>query len=84
MNQLQTPAQHKELDDLVESDDRVLGGIPCFKGTRVPVALILKHLSLGWSLADIHKAYPTVNTEQIAKLLQRYSQEFSQGHGTKA
>ena len=67
----------KELADSIYSDKEVLKGTPCFTGTRVPVSLILHYLALGWSLHDLKEFYPTVKTEQITKLIQVLSEEFT-------
>lgn len=67
----------KDLRDIVESQDDVLSGAVCFKGTRVPVSIILDYLALGWSIKDLKEAYPTVKSEYIEKLIRAYSKEFS-------
>lgn len=66
-----------ELKDIVESQDDVLSGAVCFKGTRVPVSIILDYLALGWSIKDLKEAYPTVKSEYIEKLIRVYAKEFS-------
>ncbi len=67
----------KELKDIVYKDPDVLGGTPCFVGTRVPVAAILEYISLGWSIRDLKKSYPTVKTEYIVKLIKNFSKDFT-------
>ena len=66
----------KELKNIIYSDKNVLGGNPCFIGTRVTVATILEYLSLGWSIKDLKKAYPTVKSEYISQLIHTLSDEF--------
>ncbi len=65
-----------ELKDIIYSDDSVLSGTPCFKGTRVPVSVILEYLSLGWSINDLKESYPTVKPEYISRLIKAMSAEF--------
>ncbi len=60
---------NRKLKDIIYKDPGVLGGMPCFIGTRVPVATILEYLSLGWSINDLKASYPTVKSENISQLL---------------
>ncbi|MEK7571372.1 MAG: DUF433 domain-containing protein [Patescibacteria group bacterium] len=73
----------KELKHIIYKDKEILGGTPCFVGTRVPVATILEYLSLGWSINELKESYPTVKTEHIAQLLSTLSSEF-QAHAKVA
>ena len=51
---------------MVEADDGVLGGTPCFKGTRIPVHDITTMLANGDSIATLQAAYPRLTGEQIS------------------
>ncbi len=53
---------------------RVMMGKPVIRGTRIPVALILRKLSEGATEADILDAYPHLTREDIqaARLCSRY------------
>ena len=48
---------------LVHSDPDVLGGTPCFVGTRVPVRTLLDYLAAGDSLDEFLDHFPTVSRE---------------------
>jgi uncharacterized protein (DUF433 family) len=67
---------NKELKKIIETQEDVLNGAPCFKGTRVPVSVVLEYLALGWSIKDLNEAYPTVKSEYIKKLIRAYAKEF--------
>jgi len=41
-----------KIDDIVIVDKDILGGIPVFKGTRVPVENLFEYLEAGDSLND--------------------------------
>lgn len=69
-------AIQKELKNIIESQEDVLSGATCFKGTRVPVSVILEYLALGWSIKDLKEAYPTVKSVYIKKLIRAYAKEF--------
>jgi len=49
----------------IEVNPRILGGKPVIKGTRMPVYLILKLLSSGYSTQKIIKSYPSLKKEDI-------------------
>ncbi|HVA97098.1 MAG TPA: DUF433 domain-containing protein [Candidatus Acidoferrales bacterium] len=67
---------NKDLKSIIEVQKDVLNGAPCFKGTRVPVSVILEYLALGWSINDLKESYPTVKPEYIEKLIRTYAKEF--------
>ena len=54
-----------EAKRMVETDD-VLGGAPCFKGTRIPVHDIAAMLANGDSVAALQAAYPRLTKAQIS------------------
>ncbi|MDX2246107.1 MAG: DUF433 domain-containing protein [Bacteroidia bacterium] len=49
---------------------KILGGIPVFRGTRVPVETLFDHLERGISLADFLEDFPTVSREQAIAVLE--------------
>lgn len=49
-----------ELPDLIGSDPGIMGGVPCFRGTRVPVALLFENLADGMSLDEILETWPSL------------------------
>lgn len=50
---------------LVHSDPNVMGGVPVFVGTRVPIALILDSLAAGERLDDLVESYSFLTPEHI-------------------
>lgn len=46
-----------------------MGGVPVFKGTRVPVQSLFDHLELGISVDNFLDDFPTVSKEQAVELL---------------
>jgi uncharacterized protein (DUF433 family) len=60
------------IDDRVESNPHVMMGKPVFRGTRIPVELILRKLSEGASEADLLDAYPRLSPDDIRAAL-RYA-----------
>lgn len=53
----------------VEQDPARLGGVPVFRGTRVPVQSLFDHLSAGDSVTAFLKDFPGVTRRQIQAVL---------------
>jgi uncharacterized protein (DUF433 family) len=54
---------------VVHSDPEILGGIPVFVGTRVPVRTLIDYLEAGDRLDDFLDDFPTVSREQALAAL---------------
>ena len=50
-------------------DPHVMGGKPCIRGLRVTVGTVVGLLASGHSIADILKAYPYLEEEDIQEAL---------------
>jgi uncharacterized protein (DUF433 family) len=55
--------------DLVVVDPEIMGGLPVFRGTRVPVKSLFDHLAHGVSLDEFLDDFPYVTREQAVALL---------------
>jgi uncharacterized protein (DUF433 family) len=64
-----TEGRNEALLDRLHSDPRILGGLVCVKGTRVPVAQILAALASGETADDLLRGYPTLTHEDIRAAL---------------
>ena len=53
----------------IGADPVRMGGVPCIRGLRVPVATIVGMVADGMSLADILRAYPDLEAEDVAEAL---------------
>jgi uncharacterized protein (DUF433 family) len=53
-------------------DPHQMGGVPCIRGLRIPVATILKMLAAGLSEREILTEYPDVESDDIRECL-RYA-----------
>ena len=51
-------------------DPEILGGEPCFNGTRVPLETVLDNLRAGYSADEIISDFPTLNKEHIRAVQQ--------------
>ena len=57
------------LKDRLHSDEKILGGKPVIKGTRLAVTFILELLEHGWSEEEVLENYPSIGREDIAACL---------------
>ena len=55
---------------VVHSDPDILGGVPVFVGTRVPIKTLLDYLESGDSLNEFLDHFPSVGREQAIAALE--------------
>jgi len=55
-------------------DHRKMGGMPCIRGLRIPVATVVGMIADGMSTEEILKAFPDLEREDIQEAL-RYAAE---------
>jgi len=55
-------------------DPEQMGGVPCIRGLRIPVATIVGMVAEGMSEAEILRAYPDLKREDVREAL-RYAAE---------
>jgi len=70
--------------EAIESSPDIQGGVPVFRGTRVPVATLLDHLEGGDRLADFLDDFPTVKKEQAEAALELAKTLIARGPGEAA
>ena len=51
-------------------DPRQMGGVPCLRRLRIPVATVVSMVADGMSEEDILRAYPDLEHEDIREALQ--------------
>lgn len=56
----------------VSVDHEVMGGVPCVRGTRIPVATVVGMVADGMSVEEILGDYPQLLADDIAAAL-RYA-----------
>ena len=64
--------------DRISVNPNVMVGKPVVKGTRIPVSLVLRHLSGTLDLADLYDAYPSLTEEDVRASL-RYAADLMEG-----
>ena len=60
----------KSSERVYHSDPDILGGVPVFQGTRVPVRSLFDHLKAGDSIAVFLDGFPSVRREQVVAVLE--------------
>ena len=58
----------------ITTDPDVMGGLPCIRGLRMPVATVVAMVADGMSVAEIIDDFPYLTAEDIAEAL-RYAAE---------
>lgn len=59
----------EEVRNQITSDPEIMDGLPVFKGTRVPVYIVLDYLAEGLGLEGVLKDYPSLSREKIQAAL---------------
>ena len=49
----------------IVADHRVMGGVPCIRGTRIPVATVIGIFAQGQSIDEILADYPQLSVEDV-------------------
>ena len=54
----------------IKSDPGIMGGTPCFAGTRVPLKNLFDYLAEGYSVDEFLEQFPSVTHEQVREVLE--------------
>jgi uncharacterized protein (DUF433 family) len=57
------------LEHVMNINPEILGGEPCFNGTRVPLETVVDNLAGGHSIQEIIENYPSLTQEHIHAVL---------------
>lgn len=66
-----TKSKPKAKPKLIVRDKEILGGIPVFAGTRVPIKNLFDCLRDGQSLEEFLEDFPSVTRQQAEALLEK-------------
>jgi uncharacterized protein (DUF433 family) len=62
------------MESIVTINPKVLGGTPCFAGTRVPVKSLFDHLEGGYNVDYFLMQFPSVARHQVLAVLENSRQ----------
>jgi uncharacterized protein (DUF433 family) len=65
-----TVEQKALLQQIVWVDPERMSGTPCFKGTRVPVQVLIDHIEGNATLEDFLEGFPSVTREQAIQFIE--------------
>lgn len=54
----------------IVADHRIMGGVPCVRGTRVPVATVVGLIAQGLSVDEILTDYPQLSADDVRAALE--------------
>ncbi|HMC62509.1 MAG TPA: DUF433 domain-containing protein, partial [Candidatus Solibacter sp.] len=60
----------RRLEEVVWVDPDRLSGEPCFRGTRIPVQMLIDHLTAGFSLDEFLETVPSLERDQAQSFLE--------------
>ena len=64
------PELLRRLDEVVWLDPDRMSGTPCFRGTRIPVQMLIDHLKAGFSLDEFLETVPSLDRSQAQVFLE--------------
>ena len=53
----------------IKIDHRIMGGLPCIDGTRIPVAMLVRMIAAGTSMETILEQYPQLTGYDVREAL---------------
>jgi uncharacterized protein (DUF433 family) len=69
-------------EKLINVDPEILGGVPVFMGTRVPIQALLDYLMGGETLEVFLDHFPSVTRDQALGFIQDAGMEYAERHGS--
>jgi len=64
------PELLRQLEDVVWVDADRMSGAPCFKGTRIPVQMLIDHLAAGFSLDEFLETVPSLERAHAQRFIE--------------
>jgi uncharacterized protein (DUF433 family) len=64
------PELLRQLEGVVWVDPDRMSGAPCFKGTRIPIQMLIEHLAAGFSLDEFLETVPSLERTQAQRFLE--------------
>ncbi len=53
----------------IKIDHRIMGGLPCIDGTRIPVAMLVRMIAAGIDMDTILEQYPQLTEDDVREAL---------------
>jgi uncharacterized protein (DUF433 family) len=55
--------------DRISADPKIMAGVPCIRGTRIPVATVVGMVAEGLAVEEILADYPQLSDEDVREAL---------------
>jgi len=72
------PELLRRLEEVVWVDPDRLSGAPCFRGTRIPVQMLIDHLTAGFSLDEFLETVPSLERGQAQRFLELAGEQMNE------
>ena len=72
------PELLRQLEEVVWVDPDRLSGAPCFRGTRIPVQMLIDHLAAGFSLDELLETVPSLDRSQAQRFLELAGEQMNE------
>ena len=72
------PELLRRLEEVVWVDPDRLSGTPCFRGTRIPVRMLIDHLTAGFSLDEFLETVPSLERGQAQRFLELAGEQMNE------
>jgi len=59
-----------DVSDLITTDPDILGGVPVFRGTRVPVKSLFQYLENNYTIEEFLECFPSVSPDLARQVLE--------------
>jgi uncharacterized protein (DUF433 family) len=66
------------LEEVVWVDADRLSGTPCFRGTRIPVQMLIDHVAAGFSLDEFLETVPSLERGQGQRFLELAGEQMNE------
>ncbi len=53
----------------ISVDPRIMGGVPCIRGTRIPLAMIVRMVADGTTSDELLEEYPQLTADDVREAL---------------
>lgn len=67
------------MPEIIQTNPKILGGMPIIKGTRIPISRIFALIGMGYKLKDIKKELPHLSNltkNQLKEIWSYYQRNF--------
>jgi uncharacterized protein (DUF433 family) len=74
------PEVLRRLDEVVWVDPDRLSGAPCFRGTRIPVQMLIDHLAASFALDEFLETVPSLDRTQAQRFPELAGEQMQEAH----